>query len=420
VKPASFNDSLTDPAASPNSESMQSPSAAVTLSPASESRGNWVYRLLEMSLSLPFDAGVEAVVSTVSEHVALMAPSCWVGAHVVASDPIRTLTVVKGPPAPRHARHPTRLFPFAATECAVALEIEPSGSALHVASNEAARLQPGGDVDALVRLASRVLSSAIAQARQLRELREGHAELRRLHAHVIQAEKLASLGQLVAGVVHELNNPLTSILAYSDFLLRKGESAGTDPEDLERLRRIGEAATRMQTFSKDLVTYARPATGTPEVVHLQDVLCSALVFCEHEFDKQGISVHRHFASGLPPVRAIARQLTQVLVNLFINAAHAMEGGGTLTLSLFAEPHQKLSLQINDTGTGIAEADLPRVFEPFFTTKPQGRGAGLGLSIVKDIVGAHGGALTVESTVGEGTTFTLTLPTIDGSLPSLAP
>jgi two-component system NtrC family sensor kinase len=241
---------------------------------------------------------------------------------------------------------------------------------------------------------------------------------------VIQNEKLASLGQIVAGVVHELNNPLTSIIAYSDYLKRKAHARAPYADfedDLERLRRIGEAAARILNFSRDLVAYARPSADVPGTVQMQDIVEKALIFCEHEFNGANIQVYRNFDARLPPVRGMAGQLTQVFVNLFTNAAHAMRpGGGELSIRMDTNPKQHtLTVAIADTGTGIDEHDMPQIFEPFFTTKTEGRGTGLGLSIVRGIMDAHGGTIEASSVLGEGTVFTLTLP-LAAVVPSLMP
>jgi signal transduction histidine kinase len=227
----------------------------------------------------------------------------------------------------------------------------------------------------------------------------------------------------VAGVVHELNNPLTSIIAYSDYLKRKANARAPYDDledDLERLRRIGEAAARILNFSRDLVAYARPSADVPGAVQVQDIVEKALVFCEHEFNGAKIRVEREFDARLPPVRGMAGQLTQVFVNLFTNAAHAMAEGGVLRVRMHTNPKlHTLTIEVCDTGTGIDERDMPQIFEPFFTTKTEGRGTGLGLSIVHGIMDAHGGTIEASSVVGEGTVFLLNLP-LAAVVPSILP
>jgi C4-dicarboxylate-specific signal transduction histidine kinase len=234
--------------------------------------------------------------------------------------------------------------------------------------------------------------------------------LRDLRRQVIQSEKLASLGQIAAGIVHELNNPLTTIVAYSDFLRRKLAGRG-DPADVERLARINEAAERILRFSRDLTAYSRPANEVPAAVAIHDVIERALVFCEHELDKTGVLIERSFGE-VRPVRGVAGQLTQVFVNLFTNAAHAMRShGGLLSVSTTMTDGDTNSVlvTITDDGHGIDEGHLDRIFEPFFTTKTDGSGTGLGLSIVRSIIQSHGGRISVTGKQPRGTVFHLELP-----------
>jgi len=223
------------------------------------------------------------------------------------------------------------------------------------------------------------------------------------------------LGQIVAGFVHELNNPLTSIIAYTDYLKRRSLSrAEGDPnaaDEFERLRRIGEAADRILKFSRDLVAYARPSRNVPAPVDLQEVVQKALVFCEHELQLSGVKVTSLDLDALPAVRGNRGQLTQVFVNLFTNAAHAMRANGgelRITASTSAAS-DSVVVDVADQGVGIPKQDLAQIFEPFFTTKSDGQGSGLGLSIVNDIVRSHGGTLKAESEPGHGTVFRVELP-----------
>ncbi len=233
--------------------------------------------------------------------------------------------------------------------------------------------------------------------------------VRLLERQVIQAEKLASLGQLAAGVVHELNNPLTSISVYGDFLMQHHERAGHAAEG-DKARKIVEGAARIQKLTRDLMTYARPA-GEFEEVDLNGVVRQALVFCEHTLDRAEVVIELVLAERLVPVRAIPTQLHQVLINLVTNACHALPAPGQtirLTTALESDAEHVL-VEVTDTGVGIDAADQTRVFEPFFTTKKDGRGTGLGLSIVKNIVEAHGGSIAFHSQAGVGTTFAIRLP-----------
>jgi signal transduction histidine kinase len=229
-----------------------------------------------------------------------------------------------------------------------------------------------------------------------------------LDPKIVQAERLATLGRIVAGVAHEINNPLGSILAYAELLRRSclAEEDG-DPLHLEWVGRIEEAAHRVLKFSKDLVAYARPSGENPECLLLEDAINRALVFCEHEFAHHGVAVERQFATSGSSVRGAGAQLTQVFVNLFSNAAHAMSpSGGRLRVAVQAEP-EHVRVEILDTGVGIEENHLPLVFEPFFTTRPGG--GGLGLAIVQEIVLAHGGQIELRSAPGKGTVCVVRLP-----------
>lgn len=235
-------------------------------------------------------------------------------------------------------------------------------------------------------------------------------ELHQLESQVLQAEKLATLGQLAAGVVHELNNPLTSISVYAEYLLSKSQRDGADGGDVEKLRRIVQAAERILRFTRDLVTYARPSTEAPTRLSLTEVLDQSLVFCEHVITEAGTSVEKAYEGvDLPDILGSRRQLHQIFINLFTNACHAMPvGAGKLVVE--ANPEQGgVAVRVRDNGSGIPQDQLESVFEPFFSTKGEGKGTGLGLSIVRKIVQQHSGRIHIESVIGEGTTFHLWLP-----------
>ncbi len=384
---------------------------------------SWRDVLLRLSLSLAIDVELEQLTRDFAEGLASLLPNAAVGACVVSGNGSGPVVVSRLPTgmAPDLRRDPTRLFPGFHDERIFELEDGAVGSTLHLASPLQAlsplQVQIGTQ-------AALVLAAAARRVRLYIRAEESARSIRKLQAQVIQNEKLASLGQIVAGVVHELNNPLTSIIAYSDYLKRKVNARApyADCEDdLERLRRIGEAAARILNFSRDLVAYARPSADVPGTVQVHEVVEKALVFCEHELKGAKISIQRELDPGLPPVRGMAGQLTQVFVNLFTNAAHAMTGeGGELRIAMHTNAAQHtLTVEVADSGVGIDEQDMPQIFEPFFTTKGEGRGTGLGLSIVRGIVDAHGGTIHATSSPGEGTLFSLTLP-LAAMVPSLLP
>ncbi len=268
------------------------------------------------------------------------------------------------------------------------------------------------DTAPAVQLAHRalfILESARERARMLEQLDALTAALEERDSMLVQSDKLASLGQLAAGMVHEINNPLTSILAYSDFLAKRA-SAREDEDDVERLRRITESAHRMLRLSRDIVSYARPSPLVVQPVVLSSVIDQAFAFCEHLFEASGVTVERVFGDGVLPVRGRPEQLAQVFVNLFTNACHAMpETGGRVTITTELSTDEALVRAIvGDNGHGITHENLHRVFLPFFTTKDERHGTGLGLAIVKRIVEAHDGRVEVESGP-DGTRFVISLP-----------
>ncbi|WP_342382120.1 ATP-binding protein [Myxococcus stipitatus] len=232
--------------------------------------------------------------------------------------------------------------------------------------------------------------------------------VKELEKRIIHAEKLASIGQLAASVVHEINNPMTAVATYADALLQRSRTTpGANPADQDKLRKILESSHRILRFTRDLVSYARPAQDKPERVQLNAVVDMAVGFCEHVVSQARVSVHREYVE-LPLLSAVRANLVQVFVNLITNACHAMPPGGSVYLSTRREGEEAV-VSVRDTGSGIDPKNLQRIFEPFFTTKPEGKGTGLGLSICQGIVENHGGRLLVTSTVGEGTTFSVRLP-----------
>ncbi len=248
---------------------------------------------------------------------------------------------------------------------------------------------------------------------------QDQTRLRDLQNQVVQAEKLATLGQLAAGVVHEINNPLTSISVYADYLSKKLERALAGDRNLElgeedaaKLRRIREGAERILNFSRELVQYARPAGDEVVAVFINNVVKQALWFCEHLFQRSGVSLRQSLPDDLPPIYAVPGQLEQVVINLVTNAVHACTGTGQAVLVSTEYRDGVVCLSVADSGPGIPEEDRDRVFEPFYTTKEGGKGTGLGLSIVKNIVTDHRGEIRVGKSSLGGAWFECRFPAAD--------
>jgi PAS domain S-box-containing protein len=240
---------------------------------------------------------------------------------------------------------------------------------------------------------------------------QDQSKIEALQQQIVRAERLATLGELAAGVVHELNNPLTSITVYAEYLVRKLESQGAEVSDLEKLRRIGASAQRILRFSRDLVQYARPSGRDLEPVDLAGVVRQSVSICEHLVDRGGIALAVEVDPELPIIQAIAGQLEQVLINLITNAVHAVENGGRVIVRAQAESPSTVMLEVADSGPGVGDDDRERIFEPFFTTKPDGKGTGLGLPIVRNIVEQHHGQISVSRSDLGGAAFRVILPVL---------
>jgi PAS domain S-box-containing protein len=234
--------------------------------------------------------------------------------------------------------------------------------------------------------------------------------MRELERRVVQAEKLASLGQLAASVVHEINNPMTAVVTYADALLKRSVGQPDAQQgDVEKYKKIIDNSERVLRFTRDLVSYARPAQEKPEEVDLNAIVERAVGLCEHLLQKHSLVVDRVLGE-VPPFVAVRQNLVQVMVNLITNACHATAPQGHVRVAT-RQVGDMVEVVVTDSGSGIAPHMIGRIFEPFFTTKADGKGTGLGLSIVQGIVENHGGTVTVKSELTRGTEFTLRLPFI---------
>lgn len=295
-------------------------------------------------------------------------------------------------------------------------ELDDAGSTLHFVDAgppARAKLEPSAEEPPALLLAARTARRCLALSRI--ELGRVIEERDRLRARIVQIEKLASLGQMTASIAHELGNPLTAIVADSDYLRRRAleRSAAGEPaaEELRSSERLADSATRVLRFSRDIMAHARPSSEVPERLSLRTVLERAIYFCEHELTRHAVRLDEHVDESLPAVFGVSSQLVQVFVNLITNAAHAAAGGGhRVSVRTRVEDKWVVAL-VCDDGAGIAPENMDRIFEPFFSTKPYGQGAGLGLSIVRDIVDRHGGVLSVETRPENGASFSVRLPVL---------
>ncbi len=229
----------------------------------------------------------------------------------------------------------------------------------------------------------------------------------RAQEEIMKSEKLAMIGRLAAGVAHEINNPLGSILLFSRLLLRKAPAEGLQRENLER---ITKEAERCQKIVQGLLEFAHKQEPKTEPLDINEVVQKSVSLLEKQAMFHNVKIIKDFHWDLPPVCADASQLQEVFVNILVNSAEAMNGEGTLTITTRAVPDDdRVEIRFADTGCGIPEEDLHRLFEPFFTTKDVGNGTGLGLSISYGIIQRHGGTVEVASRVNEGSTFLITLP-----------
>jgi two-component system NtrC family sensor kinase len=232
---------------------------------------------------------------------------------------------------------------------------------------------------------------------------------------VYQSQKLAAVGQLAAGVAHEINNPLTGVLSYSSFLLKRAQDKPEFKEDLEVIVR---ETKRCRGIVQGLLDFARQSPPEKHDSDIGEIFERAIRIVQTQIDPLRVELKEDVRADLPKIYADANQIQQVLVNLLLNANDAMgENGGTLMLTAqLAEDgatapaqHQKIEIRVSDTGCGIAPENLPKIFDPFFSTKGP-KGTGLGLAVAWGIVEKHNGRIEVESEVGKGTTFRILLPT----------
>jgi signal transduction histidine kinase len=239
-------------------------------------------------------------------------------------------------------------------------------------------------------------------------------QLREDFNHLIQEDRMISLGKLVASCVHEINNPIQGLLTFSrlmEDILAKGQPASEDVEEFKQyLSLMTPELERCGDIVSGLLSFSRETPQEYKRINLSEVLQSVIALTDHKLELQGIKLTKHLCSDPLWVRGDASRLEQCLLNLAFNAMEAMpEGGEMKMVSDVDADHKKVRIEIHDTGSGIKAQHLNHIFDPFFTTKEAGRGTGLGLSIAYGIVKNHGGKIRAESQVGKGSTFCIQFP-----------
>ncbi|MFN3396117.1 MAG: ATP-binding protein, partial [Thermodesulfovibrionales bacterium] len=235
-------------------------------------------------------------------------------------------------------------------------------------------------------------------------------EMKKLKEQLYHSDKLASLGLLVSGVAHEINNPLTGILAYAELLNMRVKD-----EDVKKdLEKILNSAERCKKIVENLLTFSRQKRPSRSLESINEIIDKAIELRAYWLRTSNIEIVRDYGHDIPTLYIDSQQIQQVILNIILNAEHAIvdskkEMGMIRFSTFFDSKKQKVMVKITDNGKGIPSDIIHRIFDPFFTTKPVGIGTGLGLSISHGIIQEHGGSIQVESKIGEGTTFIIELP-----------
>ncbi len=271
---------------------------------------------------------------------------------------------------------------------------------------------PRDELGELARGANEMTKSLMASQEEIRnwtntleaKVEKRTAQIEKMQSELARSERLASLGELVAGIAHEINNPLTGILMFSTMA---GETPGIDQQLKDDLALITHETERCAGIVRGLLDFGRESIPHKSFTSLNNVLDKTLALVEHQTLFQNINIVRDYDPNLPDLEVDPNQLEQVFMNMFINAGQAMTDGGVLSICSCASG-QWLMIKISDTGCGIPSENLERIFDPFFSTKKQ-KGTGLGLSVSYGIIENHGGDILVESSAVTGTAFTVRLP-----------
>jgi two-component system NtrC family sensor kinase len=271
------------------------------------------------------------------------------------------------------------------------------------------------DVNLLIAVGSQI-SSAIERSALYEETRQAYENLRRTQEQLVHSEKLAAVGQLISGVAHELNNPLTAILGYSQLLTSSGQMG---PQGVEYAEKLYKQAQRTHRIVQNLLSFARQHKPERTAVQINQALEETLALRDYDLRMHNIRVHLELSADLPVTAADPHQLQQVFLNLVNNAVDAIlecSAEGDLWVRTAMEG-DRLCIDFTDSGPGVKDAS--RVFDPFYTTKPVGKGTGLGLSICYGIITEHGGIIRVRNVPNRGASFTIELPFQPAESPNFA-
>lgn len=267
------------------------------------------------------------------------------------------------------------------------------------------REAPTFDPSPFLKWESRLINAVANQVALIIEHRQSEQERRKLREQLLHADRLSTIGQLTAGVAHELNEPLANILGFAQLALK---GPGLPGETISDIRRIETASLHAREVIRKLMFFSRQMPQRSTSVDLSQVVEDGLYFLSSRCVKAGVDLVQDLARDLPDITVDHSQVNQVLVNLVVNAVQAMPDGGTLTITTKRDGAHAL-LIVQDTGHGMTEEIKEQIFLPFYTTKDVDKGTGLGLSVVHGIIDTLGGQIDVETGVGEGTCFTIRIP-----------
>lgn len=247
----------------------------------------------------------------------------------------------------------------------------------------------------------------------INQLKKTNQELITAQERIIRSAKLASMGELAAGVAHEINNPLTGVLTYLKLMQKKMTENDVLELDIPKFQKYVKTMeaeiSRCSEIVKNLLEFARPSEIKREMTNIRDIVNSSLSLIKHHSMLQNIEIVQEYQPDIPAVYVDAKQIQQVYLSLMINAAQAMPEGGRITVGAKMDNGRNIITYVSDTGCGIPEEHLGKIFDPFFTTKLDAKGTGLGLSVTHSIVDRHNGHIEVNSKVGEGTTIIIRFP-----------